>query len=180
VPHRPPALGPVHALVLDLPTLTPEQPPVLGAACGFADPWPGPVASGARPDGLNFARVAMALAPRPSADVRRAAGTADGALARCKFPRAALWRRAVVGERTLRCSPVPTRRRCNARTAPGKLIQFASAELVGDKTYPAVAAVARPQAGSEGSDGLTAACGAPFILLNDHGVNIASGLRRPL
>jgi hypothetical protein len=37
----PPAIGPVHAQLLDLPTLRSEQPPVLSRIAVFADPWPG-------------------------------------------------------------------------------------------------------------------------------------------
>ncbi len=40
----PAALGPAHALSLDLPTLTPEQPVPLARLAVFADPWPGAVA----------------------------------------------------------------------------------------------------------------------------------------
>src|SRR5439155_26932176 len=39
-PQPPPAIGPAQALILDLPTLTSDEPPVLLRLAVFADPWP--------------------------------------------------------------------------------------------------------------------------------------------
>jgi len=53
LPGVPPSIGPVHALVLDLPALGAEQPPVLSRLAVFADPWPGPVTVWSSSDGLS-------------------------------------------------------------------------------------------------------------------------------
>ena len=120
-PAVPPALGPVHALVLDLPTLTSEQPPVLARLAVFADPWPGAEVIWSSGDGASFSRAGPgAGAGDRRRDARRSAGRADRALARRQLPRAALRRRAGVGVATLRCSPAPMSRRCSAPTAPGR------------------------------------------------------------
>ena len=51
-------------LILDLPTLTSDEPPVLLRLAVFADPWPGPVSIGRSFDGLSFERIALALRTR--------------------------------------------------------------------------------------------------------------------
>ena len=63
-PAVPAAIGPVHALVLDLPTFGGEDVPTLARLAVFADPWPGPVTVWASSDGLElqpFRRCARAF-----------------------------------------------------------------------------------------------------------------------
>ena len=59
-PGAPPALGPVYALLLDLPTLTDDQPPVLLRLAVFADPWR-PVAIWRSADGASYEPIGLAL-----------------------------------------------------------------------------------------------------------------------
>jgi hypothetical protein len=56
-----------------------------------------------------------------------------------------------------------------------EVIQFANAELVGDRTY-VLSRLLRGQAGSEWGKGMPLAAGAPFVLLDEHVVTLASGL----
>jgi hypothetical protein len=174
-PALPPAIGPAHALVLDLPTIQSEQPPVLARMAVFANPWPGPMAGWASSDGASYSRVAIAGAP------------------------------AIVGETLDDLPPGPTARWHNAsfrvllyggalasvadsavysgsnaaavQRADGtwEVIQFANAELVGEGTYK-LSRLLRGQAGSEWAMGLPLAAGAPFVLLNRAVVTIAKGL----
>ena len=65
-PAMPVPLAPAHALVLDLPTLTSEQPPVLARLAVFADPWPGAVAIFGSSDGLSFHASRRRWRRRPS------------------------------------------------------------------------------------------------------------------
>jgi hypothetical protein len=175
VPVPPPAIGPVHALVLDLPALTSEQPPVLARLAVFADPWPGPVAVWASVDGLSYSRVALALAPSvvgATLDDLTAGPTArwhntsfrvqlyGGALASVSDSALFSGANAAAVQRV---------------DGAWEVIQFASAELVGDRTY-LFSRLLRGQAGSEWGMGAPLAAGAPFVLLDEHVVPIASGL----
>lgn len=175
VPAAPAALGPVHALALDLPALTSAQPTVLARLAVFADPWPGPVAVWASNDGLSYSRAAMALAPSivgETLDELPAGPTArwHHASFRVKLYGGAL---ASVSDSSLFAG-------ANAAAVPRadgawEVIQFAGAELVGERTY-SLSRLLRGQAGSEWAMGAPLAAGAPFVLLDDHVVPIARGL----
>ena len=56
-----------------------------------------------------------------------------------------------------------------------EVLQFANAELIGDKIYR-LSRLLRGQAGSEYAIAAPLAVGAPFVLLDDHLVTLASGL----
>ena len=62
VPAVPASLGPVHALVLDLPALTSQLPPVLARLAVFANPWPGAETIWSSLDGTSFNRACLAAA----------------------------------------------------------------------------------------------------------------------
>ena len=82
-PALPPAIGPVHALTLDLPTLDDAQPPVLERLAVFADPWPSAVAVWESGDGLSYARAGLALAPTAMGEtLDDLSGWSDGAVGR--------------------------------------------------------------------------------------------------
>lgn len=175
VPVPPPAIAPVHALVLDLPTLSSEQPPVLARLAVFSDPWPGPVAVWVSSDGLSYSRAGVALAPSivgatldnipagPTARWHHASFRVQlygGALA--SVPDSALLTGANVAA---------------VQRADGawEVIQFANAELTGDRTYT-LSRLLRGQAGSEWGMGSPLPARSPFVLLDEHVVTIASGL----
>ncbi len=121
-PDPPTPVGPVHAVVLDLPTLTADDPPILQRLAVFADPWPGAVAIWRSADGLSFERAALAFAPSIIGEtLDDLAARADQPL-RPRAARAgeALRRRVGVGLRHACCSPAPMRPPCSVRMAPGR------------------------------------------------------------
>jgi hypothetical protein len=175
VPTPPPAVGPVHALALDLPSLTDVQPPVLSRLAVFAEPWPGAVAVWASGDGLSYGRAGLALAPTPcgeTLDDVPAGPTArwHNARFRVRLYGGAL---ASVSDDTLFAGA----NAAAVQRADGALevIQFAYAELVGENTY-LLSRLLRGQAGSEQAMAPILATAAPFVLLDDNLVTIASGL----
>jgi hypothetical protein len=174
-PAAPAAVGPVHALVLDLPALAPEQPPVLARLAVFTDPWPGAVAVWASSDGLSYSRAGLALAPStvgqtlndlPAGPTARWQNTGfhvqlyGGALA--SVSDSALF--AGVNAAAVR-----------RLDGAWEVLQFANAELVGERTY-ALSRLLRGQAGSEWAMAAPLPAGAPFVLLGQHVLSIASGL----
>jgi hypothetical protein len=182
VPPPPLPLGPVHALVLDLPSLDATDPPVLARIAVFADPWPGPIAVFAAGDGMSFARAALVLAPAKM-------GVTLDALAAGPSAR---WHNVSVhvqlhGGALSSTSEAALFAGANAAAlqrpdGAWEVIQFAQAELVGDRVYR-VSRLLRGQCGSEWAMGTPLPAGAPFVLLDEHVVPIASGLsalERPL
>ena len=176
VPFLPPALGPVHALLLDLPTIDASAPPVLARLALFADPWPGAVAVWRSHDALTYERGDLALAPAIMGE------TLD------PLPRgpAARWDRAnrvrvkLYGGELHSVSDASLLAGANAaalRRGDGawEVLQFANAELVGERTYD-ISRLRRGQAGSEWAMGDPLPAGAPFVLLDTHVIAAARGL----
>jgi len=179
-PHRrtpasPAALGPVHAAVLDLPTLDDAQPPVLMRLAVFADPWPGPVAVWTATDDVNFQRAALAAAP----------ATVGQTLDDLPAGPAARWHEARFRVRlyggvlssTADSAVLSGANAAAVQRADGawEVIQFANAELVGERTYE-LSRLLRGQLGSEGAIAPTLPAGSPFVLLDRNIVDAASGL----
>ncbi|MDO9414017.1 MAG: glycoside hydrolase/phage tail family protein [Pseudolabrys sp.] len=178
----PPALGPAHALVLDLPALSAEQPVPLMRMAVSAEPWPGAMAVWASHDGASFSRVALAQARATmgeTLDVLPAGPTARWQKAECRVrlfggALASASDNAVLGGANVAA----------LRNADGhwELIQFANAELVGEREYK-LSRLLRGQFGSEWAMTPMLAAGAPFVLLDPQIVTVASGigaLERPL
>ena len=174
-PAKPVPLAPVHALVLDLPTLTSAQPPVLARLAVFADPWPGAVSIFGSSDGLSFSRIAQALAP----------ATVGVTLDDLPAGPTARWHNAsfrvqLYGGALASVSDDAVFSGANAaavQRADGawEVIQFGKAELTAARTY-LLSRLLRGQAGSEWATGSPLAAGAPFVLLDARVVTIASGL----
>ncbi len=174
-PAAPVPLAPVHTLVLDLPTLTAEQPPVLARLAVFADPWPGAVAVWSATDGLSFNRVALAQAP----------STVGVTLDDLPAGPTARWHNAtfrvqLYGGALVSVSDDALFSGANAaalQRADGawEVIQFGKSELTGERIY-SLTRLLRGQAGSEWAMAAPLAAGAPFVLLDSHVVTIASGL----
>ncbi len=174
-PAVPAAIGPVHALVLDLPALDSVEPAVLMRLAVFADPWPGPVAVWRSGDGLSYERAARALAPSIAGETlddlpRGATGRWQHATLRVALYGGTL---ASVSDDTLfGGANVAAVRRADGAW---EVLQFAQAELVGEKTYE-LSRLLRGQAGSEWAMGDPLSTGSPFVLLDDHVVAVARGL----
>jgi hypothetical protein len=173
-PTLPPAIGPAHALPLDLPALSSEQPVTLARMAVFADPWPGAMAIYGSSDGASFSRVALALAPAIVGE------TLDD------LPAGPTGRWHPLGFRVQLSGGALTALSDSAVLAGGnvaalqnadgnwEVIQFANAELVGERTYQ-LSRLLRGQAGSEAAMTLMLAAGASFVLLDPQVVSIAGG-----
>ena len=175
LPSVPPAIGPVHAEVLDLPTLDDEPPPVLARLAVFANPWPSAEAIWASTDGASFRLAGLAQAPcvvGETLDDLPAGPTArwHQATMRVQLYGGAL---ASVSDSVLLsgANAAAVQRTDGA----WEVLQFADADLVDANTY-ALSRLLRGQAGSEWAMGAPLAAGAPFVLLDRRVVAIASGL----
>jgi len=176
LPAIPPALGPVQALVLDLPCIDSTEPPVLTRLALFADPWPGSVTAWQSTDGLSFAKAATAFAPATigeTLDPLPAGPTA-------RWDRANAVRVQIYGGALASVTDARVLDGANAAAvlnAAGdwEILQYANAELVGDRTYK-LSRLLRGQAGSEYAIAAPLPVGSPFVLLDDQLVPLASGL----
>ncbi|HEY4775549.1 MAG TPA: glycoside hydrolase/phage tail family protein, partial [Xanthobacteraceae bacterium] len=174
-PSLPSAAGPVHALVLDLPTIEASEPTVLLYAAVSADPWPGPVAIWRSFDGTSYERAGLALAPAIVGETLD--DLAPGPVGR--WDRGSTVRVALYGGALASVSDAALFGGANAaalRRPDGawEILQFTRADLVGDRTY-ALSRLLRGQAGSEWAmDNVPA--GAPFVVLDRHVVALARGL----
>jgi hypothetical protein len=175
-PELPLPLSPVHALLLDLPMLKTEDPPVLTRIAVFADPWPGSVAVWASSDGLSYTRTALALAPS-------IVGATLDALARGptgRWDRSGRMRVRLYGGALASISDTALFGGANVaavQRADGawEVLQFANAELVDERTYE-LSRFLRGQGGSEWAMGDPLPVGSPFVLLDEHVVPVARGL----
>lgn len=175
-PDQPPAIGPVHALALDLPALDASEPPVLTRLAVFAHPWPGAVTVWSSSDGLSFSRAGVALAPA-------IAGETLEPLARGPASR---WDRgnscnvrlyggtlvSVSDAQLLAGANVAALRRPNGAW---EVMQFGDAELVAENTYR-LSRLIRGQGGTEWAMGDPLPAGVPFVLLDRHVLPLAQGL----
>ena len=166
----------MHALLLDLPTLDADDPPVLTRLAIFADPWPGPVAIWRSADGLTYERAALALAPSivgETLDLLPAGPTS-------RWDRSNGVRVRLYGGSLVSVSDSLVLGGANAAAlqrpdGAWEVLQFANAELIEDNTY-LLSRFLRGQAGSEWAMGAPLDAGAPFVLLDEHVVPIARGL----
>ena len=174
-PAAPPALAPVHALVLDLPTLDDGQPPVLSRMAVFAEPWPGAEVIWASSDGLSYGAAATVVAPcivGETLDDLPAGPTARW--------HNASFRVLVYGGALASVSESALFAGANAAAlqradSVWEVVQFANAELVGENTY-LLSRLLRGQAGSEWAMGTPLGSGASFVVLDRNVTAIASGL----
>jgi hypothetical protein len=175
-PVLPAAVGPVHALPLDLPLLRGEDPPVLTRLAVFADPWPGPVAIWSSADGLSFERVGVIFAPSIVGETLDPLpfGPAN------RFDRHSRVRVRLYGGTLASVSDTVLLNGANAAAVQRtdgawELIQFGNAELVDAQTYE-LSRLLRGREGSEWAMGDPTPAGAPFVLIDDHLAPIARGL----
>lgn len=172
----PPAIGPVQAHILDLPTLDAAEPPVLARIAVFADPWPGAVAIWTSGDGLSFSRAGLTFAPAIAGETlddlpAGPAGRFDHAhRMRVRLYGGALT--SVADTAMLNGANVSALRRPEGAW---EVVQFARAELVAERTYE-LSRFLRGQAGSEGAMADPLPAGAPFVLLDQHVTALARGL----
>ena len=175
-PALPAAIGPVHALLLDLPLLRGEDPPVLTRLAVFADPWPGPVAIWGSADGLSFERVAVAVAPSIVGETLDPLPLGPAS----RFDRHSRLRVRLYGGTLASVSDTALLNGANAAAVQRtdgawELIQFANAELVDAQTYE-LSRLLRGREGSEWAMGDPTPAGAPFVLIDEHLVAVARGI----
>ncbi|MFN3659581.1 MAG: glycoside hydrolase TIM-barrel-like domain-containing protein [Pseudolabrys sp.] len=174
-PAAPAAVGPVHALGLDLPALNAAQPTVLTRLAVFAEPWPGPVAVWTSGDGLTYGQAGLVSAPNVVGEtLDELARGPTGRWHRSGF-RVRLYGGALasVSEGTL----LSGANAAAVRHVDGawEVIQFANAELVDERTY-LLSHLLRGQLGSEWAMGAVLGAGAAFVLLDEHVLPVARGL----
>jgi hypothetical protein len=175
-PAIPPALGPVQALVLDLPSIDSSEPPVLARLAIFADPWPGSVTVWRSTDGLSFEKAATAFVPSIIGETLDALPV--GPASRWDHGgevRVALYGGALASVTEARVLDGANAAAVLNASGTWEVLQFASAELVGGKTYK-LSRLLRGQAGSEYAIADPLPAGSPFVLLDDHVAAIARGL----
>jgi hypothetical protein len=171
----PPAVGPVHALALDLPTLLAADPPVLSRLAVFAGPWPGPVAVWSSTDGMSYDRVALAAAPCIVGETLDDLPAGPTARWHNRSVRVQLYGgglSSIADDALFSGGNAAAVRRADG---VWEVVQFANAALVGDRTY-LLSRFLRGQAGSEWAMGAPLAAGAPFVLLDANLLTIATGL----
>ena len=171
----PAAIGPAHALLLDLPALNAEQPTPLARLAVFADPWPGTVAVWASSDGTSYSRAALAQAPATVGETLDALPA--GPTGRWQ---PASFRVKLYGGALTSASDAAVLAGANVaavRNADGawEIIQFANAVLTGEREYT-LSRLLRGQAGSEWAISSTLAAGSAFVILDLQVITIASGI----
>ncbi len=174
-PALPAAVGPVHAELLELPTLRSEDPPTLMHAAVFASPWPGAVAVWRSADGTTFDPLAVAAAPAVIGETLDSLPRAPAN----RWDNANRVRVRLFGGALSSASEMAVWGGGNAaavRNAAGawEVIQFANAELVGVRTYE-LSRLLRGVAGSEWAIADELAVGAAFVVLDEHLVPLARG-----
>jgi hypothetical protein len=175
-PALPAAVGPAEVVVLDLPTLPADQTAVLLRAAITADPWPGPVAVWRSFDGTTFERVAVAIAPATIGETLDPVPAGPTA----RFDRGATFRAQLIRGSLVSVSDAALLAGANsaALVQPDgsvEIIQFANAELVGERTYE-LSRLLRGQAGSEWAMGAPLGAGARFVMLDETLVVLARGI----
>ncbi|MEX0752823.1 MAG: glycoside hydrolase/phage tail family protein [Xanthobacteraceae bacterium] len=175
-PELPASLAPAHALVLDLPALDAEDPPVLTRVAVFADPWPGPVAIWRSADGLTYERAALALAPAIVGETLDDMSIGPSS----RFDDASRVQVRLFGGALASVSDSVLLGGGNAAAVQRpdgawEVLQFANAELVGELTYE-LSRFLRGQGGSEWAMADPLPAGAAFVMLDEHVVAIARGL----
>lgn len=175
-PAIPPALGPVQALVLDLPSIDASEPPVLTRLAIFADPWPGSVTVWRSTDGLSFEKAVTAFAPSVIGETLDALPAGPTACwDRGGEVRVALYGGALASVSDMRVLDGGNVAAVLNPAGDWEILQFANAELVGERTYK-LSQLLRGQAGSDFAMADPLPAGAPVVLLDDHLVTIARGL----
>lgn len=175
-PPMPAALGPVQAVVLDLPTIDSSQPVTLTRLAISANPWPGSVVVWQSADGSSYQPKTVAQAPcitGQTLDTLPAGPTA------C-WDRGNAFRVRLHGGALSALSDARVLEGGNAAAVQNtdgawEIVQFANAELIDSRTYR-LSRLLRGQAGSEYAIMPLLAAGAPFVMLDAQMLPVARGL----
>ena len=142
-PAMPASLGPVHALVLDLPTLTSELPPVLARLAVFANPWPGAEVIWNSVDGASFSRLGLAAAPAIVGETLDDLPAGPTARWHDVSFRVQLYGGALASVTDLVLLAGANAAAVQRNDGAWEVIQFANAELTGETDIYVIAAAAR-------------------------------------
>lgn len=175
-PSLPPALGPVHVVVLNLPVIDNGQADVLTRLAVFANPWPGGVTVWQSRDAASFQVVAHAVMPAVIGETLEALPA--GPVAR--WDNASSMRVRLYGGVLNALSDARVLGGGNAAAVQNgdgrwEIVQFAQAELVDERTYR-LSRLLRGQGGSEQAMAAPLPAGSRFVLLDASLVPIARGL----
>jgi hypothetical protein len=175
-PAIPAAIGPVHALALDVPSLDDSDPPALVQLAAFSDPWPGPVTIWSSAAGSNFLSAGTVLAPATTGETID--DLVSGPVSRWDHRNSFSVQLYGGALTSLTDLDVLGGRNAAAVQRPDgawEVLQFANAELVGPNTYR-LSRLLRGQLGTEWAMADTLPAGAPFVLLDRAVVPFARGL----
>jgi GTA TIM-barrel-like domain/Putative phage tail protein len=176
VPPLPPALGPVQAVVLNLPVIDNGNADVLTRLAVFANPWPGAVTIWQSKDNASF-QVAASV-PMPAVIGETLDPLPAGPVAR--WDNASSFRVRLYGGVLNSLADARVLGGGNAAAVQNgdgrwEILQFAQAELVDERTYR-LSRLLRGQNGSEHAMASTLPVGVRFVLLDASLVPIARGL----
>jgi hypothetical protein len=175
-PVIPAAIGPVHALALDVPSLDETEPPALVQIAAVSDPWPGPVTIWSSADGSNFLSAGTALAPATIGETLDdlAAGP-TGRWDHVNSFTVQLYGGALISLTDLDVLGGRNAAAVQRLDGAWEVLQFAGAELVATNTYR-LSRLLRGQLGTEWAMAGVLSAGAPFVLLNRAVVPFARGI----
>jgi hypothetical protein len=175
-PAIPAAVGPVEAMLLDLPTIETSEPPILTRLAVFAKPWPTSVTVWTSPDGAGFQPAAVIPAPSCVGETLDPlpAGP-SGRWDRGNTCRVRLYGGALTSVSDARVLAGANAAAVQCPDGAWEILQFANAELVDTNTYR-LSRLLRGQAGSEYAIADPLPPGAPFVLLDMHLAPVARGL----
>jgi hypothetical protein len=175
VPALPPALGPVHALALDLPTLDATQPSVLTWLAVFANPWPGSVIVWRSADGAGYQPMLAAAAPATMGETLDALPRGAAACWNAGASlRVRLYGGALTSKTDARVLEGANAAAIRNLSGAWEIVQFAGADLIAPNTYR-LSRLLRGQAGSEHAIVDELPAGAPFVVLDEHLLPLARG-----
>jgi hypothetical protein len=175
-PKAPAALGPVHALALDLPALDASEPTALMQLAMFASPWPGPINVWSSADGSSFVRAAIALTRATMGETLTV--LPSGPVSR--WDRRNVFSVKLYGGSLMSLTDMQVLSGRNAAAVQHpdgvwEVLQFANAELAGTRTYE-LSRLLRGQLGTEWAMTDVLPAGAPFVLLDRAVLPMARGV----
>jgi hypothetical protein len=175
-PALPPALGPVQAVVLNLPVIDSSNADVLTRLAVFANPWPGGVTVWQSQDNASFR--AAASVPMPAVIGETLDALPAGPVARwddASSIRIRLYGGVLTSLTDARVLGGGNAAAVQNGDGPWEILQFAQADLVDERTYR-LSRLLRGQSGSEQAMAAVLPVGARFVLLDASLVPIARGL----
>jgi hypothetical protein len=177
-PPMPPPLGPVQAVLLELPMLPGDEPPVTAHLAVYANPWPGPVAVWrSLDDGASYQQFAIVTAPAiMGATLDDLPAGPTSRWDKVAHARVKLFGGALASASDLRVLSGANAAAVQRPDGAWEILQYANAVLTAERTYE-LSRLLRGELGSEAAIGAPLAAGAPFVLLDPHVIPVGAGLK---